>query len=138
MLHLDLHEKLKAIIDWKPVENITCLSQPVQQQIFNLPIELTCIDLERQVCNRLRIFSCFCCNNYREDKVRLLKSQSQAEEHQKRYGRQQKKKIKFKISYSDRSQTKTSSIKMIYKKSHQLWKQVFLLKLVLHHNHKHN
>ena len=72
LLQLDSHEKEKGInVARKPVENIT--SRPVRQQFLNLPIELTCADLERQVCDRLGIFSCFCCDNYREDRACLLK-----------------------------------------------------------------
>ena len=88
----------------KQVEDITCLSRPVWRQFVDLPTELNCADLEKSLCDRLGLFSCFCCDNYREDKVYMLKSQSQTEANQKRYGCQQKLKIKIKISYSYRSQ----------------------------------
>ena len=75
--------------------------RPIRKQYVDIPYEYTCADFSDSIRNRLKLYSCFCCDNYRLDKtLGLLCGRNQEKVNQKRYGCRRKSKIKLKISYS--------------------------------------
>ena len=76
--------------------------RPSRQQYLLLPTELRCADISHKTSIRLGVQSCFCCNNFRLDKVFLANDATQDNVSVKKYGCRHKERIKVSVKYSHR------------------------------------
>ena len=87
--------------------------RPSRQQYLLLPTELRCADISHKTSIRLGVQSCFCCDNFRLDKVFLANDATQENVSAKKYGCRRKERIKVSVKYSHRHSHTTSHPKII-------------------------
>ena len=59
--------------------------RPIRYQYYLCPQEFTCADFSKLQCSQYGLFSCFCCDNFRENKP-FLRSSNQVDANPKKYG----------------------------------------------------
>ena len=93
-----------------PIRDTTNLPQrPLRQQTENLPHKLNCSDISKDISSRLGVRSCFCCDNFRNDRGLFLPpGVAQDSVSQKKYGCRRKEKISVSIKFSHRNSVKKS------------------------------
>ena len=73
--------------------------RPIQYQYYLCPQEFTCADFSKLQCSQYGLFSCFCCDNFRENKP-FLRSSNQVDANPKEYGCRRLLGIKVKVKFS--------------------------------------
>ena len=86
--------------------------RPIRYQLLVIPTQYTCGVFTESKCIRLGLFSCYCCNNYRKDKLLFLKGRKQDEVNAKKYGCRRKEKINVKVIWSARNYNKVTKNKI--------------------------
>ena len=73
--------------------------RPVRLKQIDLPTFLHCADLKRETMKRLGLKSCFCCDNFRTDRV-FMSPGTTADLNLKKYGCRRQNELKVSVKYS--------------------------------------